>query len=115
MSNRYRSFLILGAAALALAAQAPAQSLLGRNLIVNGDAEAGAAVTDLTAVSSSVPGWTTKSSLTVLQYSYDTLMKASDRGPAVRGNAYFAGGPNNGSSSATQTIDISASAAAIDG
>ncbi|MCX6035492.1 MAG: hypothetical protein NTV38_11045 [Chloroflexi bacterium] len=102
-------------------ANAPARSLpaavVSGNLIVNGDAEAGAG-SNTCGVVSVVPGWTTQGNFSVSQYdcdAYDGEQPGADTpGPANRGLNYFAGGPDNTASSATQTIDLSNYAAAID-
>ena len=102
---------LLGLAALGLAAPA-AHAQFGSNLVVNGDAETGAGSADGSVVA--VPGWTTSGNFTVVQYGASGgFPAATDPGPADRGSNFFAGGPSNGSSSATQTIDVAQEAAAI--
>lgn len=84
------------------------------NLIVNGGAEAGTGSSTGNDVLA-VPGWTTVGNFTVVQYGAPGgYPSATDPGPANRGANFFAGGPNNASSSASQTINESADAAAID-
>jgi hypothetical protein len=62
-----------------------------------------------------VPGWTTAGNFTTVQYATGLgFPTASDPGPATRGSNFFAGGPNNGSSSASQSVDASNIAAQID-
>ncbi len=86
---------------------------LGANLIVNGDVEAGAGSPTGDVVP--VPGWTAGGNFTAVQYNASGgFPAASDPGPSSRGANFFAGGPNTASSSATQVIDVSAQAAAID-
>jgi hypothetical protein len=83
------------------------------NLIVNGDAEAGAGSSTGYEVVS-VPGWTPQGNFTVVQYAVGgAFLSAETPGPTNRGANYFAGGPNTALSSATQTIDLSSYAAAI--
>ena len=83
------------------------------NLIVNGNAEAGAGSSDGSIVP--VPGWTTKGNFTVVQYGASGgFPDASSAGPGDRGLNFFAGGPGSTSSSATQTIDLSSYETAID-
>jgi hypothetical protein len=102
-------------------ANAPARSLpaavVSGNLIVNGDAETGAGSSTCDVVSV-VPGWTTQGNFSLSQYDCDAYNGeqpgADTPGPANRGDNYFAGGPDNIASSATQTIDLSSYSAAID-
>jgi hypothetical protein len=116
----------------------PAQAVsLNTNLIVNGDAELGIAAVDAYEVVV-VPGWTTTNTFSVYQYSSDNIFPDIESpGPVIRGNNFFGGGsirhsadltafstiyratatPTNGlagSSSAFQTIDISADDTTID-
>jgi hypothetical protein len=85
------------------------------NLLVNGNAEAGAF--SATGAPVAVPGWTTSSAFTVVNYkpADDTsgFPKTTDAGPPDRANQFFAGG-NAVTSTATQTVDVSANAADID-
>ena len=64
-----------------------------------------------------VPGWTVVSGkFTAVQYGAEGgFAEAKDPGPQTRGRNYFVGGPNAPESSATQTIDLAAVAAQIDG
>ena len=99
-----------------VSANAPAPLLpaaTSGNLIVNADAETGAGASDCGVVA--VPGWTTQSNFSVYQYGCDGgEPDANSPGPANRGVNFFAGGPVNAASSATQTIDLSSYAAVID-
>lgn len=85
------------------------------NLLVNGNAETGAF--SATGAPIAVPGWTTSSAFTVVNYKPvgDTsgFPKTTDAGPPDRANQFFAGG-NAATSSATQTLDVAANAAEID-
>lgn len=89
-------------------------AIFGTNLIVNGDAEAGSGATNSSSVVP-VPGWTTTGRFTAVQYGTPLFPSTSSPGPSNRGKNFFAGGPNNSSSSASQLIDISAGSAIIDG
>ncbi len=81
------------------------------NLIVNGNAEAGASSS--TGAPVSVPGWTLSSAFTVVPYGAPGgFPLASDPGPPDRANQFFAGG-NTPGSSATQDIDVSANSGDI--
>jgi hypothetical protein len=112
---------ILGAACAALAlaafvpaaAQTPAASLFGRNLVVNGNAEADTGSPDATQIVKP-SDWTTTGQFTVVQYGASGgFPDKSAPGPADRGKNFFAGG-NAALSTATQTIDLSSGAEAID-
>jgi hypothetical protein len=110
--------LLIVALAVALAAApasaASAPTLFGGNLIVNGDAEAGAASPDGYSVVP-IPGWTTSGPLVVVAYGTDGGYPSStDPGPTDRGENFFAGGPDNASSSATQLVNVAAAAYLID-
>jgi hypothetical protein len=86
---------------------------LDTNLIVNGDAEAGAGSNSGAVVP--VPGWATTSNFTAVTWSAGGgFPTATDPGPADRGLNFFAGGPGTALSSATQLIDLSANSATID-
>ncbi|MDM5180617.1 PEP-CTERM sorting domain-containing protein [Massilia sp. DJPM01] len=101
------------AGALACAAPASAgTAALGQNLIVNGDAEAGAGSTDGSTVA--VPGWNVTDRLTSVQYGAGGgFPTPSDAGPQNRGKNFFAGGVNTAASRAVQVIDLSALSGAI--
>ena len=89
-------------------------SLLGSNLIKNGDAESGPGSSSGGTVSN-IPHWTTFGDFTVVQYNAPGgFPTSSGPGPASRGNNFFAGGPSNGFSIASQTIDISSIATQVD-
>jgi len=84
-----------------------ATSLLGRNLVVNGDAEAGAASPNGT-VYVRVPGWShvgILSPINVVTYGYDDFPGVNSPGPAVRGKRLFMGGVQ-ANAAATQSIDL---------
>ncbi|KDN87402.1 hypothetical protein [Kitasatospora cheerisanensis] len=83
------------------------------NLIVNGDAEcADASVSGYDAVT--LPGWQAAGVPTAVAYGAPNGFPSSGTaGPGNRGGAFFSGGPV-GSSTLTQTADVSAAAARID-
>ena len=90
-------------------------SIFDRNLVVNGDAEAGPGTPDAGQPPISPPGWKTTGNFTVAQYGGSGGLPArTDPGPNNRGLNFFSGGPSNPASSARQRIDVSAGAAAID-
>lgn len=100
------------AAALALAPFAAQATAFGPNLIINGDAEAGAGSSNGGPVA--VPGWITSSNFTSVQYGASGgFPSLADAGPASRGKNFFAGGDSNGFSSATQSISLASLSAGI--
>jgi hypothetical protein len=88
---------------------------LNTNIIVNGDAEASAGAANFSTTAAPT-GWTTTSNFTAVQYeaSSPNSMNNADSAAVGGGLNYFAGGPSNATSSASQTIDISDLAATID-
>jgi hypothetical protein len=114
-----RTVLVAGLIASAMIVGAPGlgaragDGVYGRNLIVNGDAEAGLGSFDGLTVEP-VTGWITNGNFTVAQYGGEGLPSQTDPGPPDRGNNFFAGGPNNTSSSATQLINVAPAAHLID-
>lgn len=105
------SIAFLGA--VATTRPAMAVSVFGSNLIVNGDAEAGAGSNEGNQVT--VPDWTTTSTFTAVQYGASGgFPSPTDPGPTNRGNNFFAGGPGGALSTAMQTIDVSSGASTID-
>lgn len=107
--------LVAGAVCLAgLAAPASATPLLS-NIIVNGNAEASAGAANFGQVMAP-SGWQVTGGFSAVQYAAGA---AIDLNPADAlalggGSNYFAGGPNNGLSTARQRIDISDLAFDID-
>ncbi len=99
-------------------------ALLGKNLIVNGDAESGPCMTDDRHVPDTIPGWQRQGTFSVVCYGADGGFPATDdQGPANRGKSFFTGGPDQGAdgssvdnttTSATQTIDIAVLASLTD-
>lgn len=86
-----------------------------KNLIVNGDAEAGPGALDFDDVFP-VPGWTTTGAFTAVQYASPDVSVpiGNEPAPPNRGANLFAGGPDSENSSAFQLIDVSASTSLID-
>jgi hypothetical protein len=81
------------------------QIVLTQNAIVNPGAEAGAGSVSGNDIEP-VPGWSTNGNFTVVQYGPGNGEINTSPGAAF-GNNFFAGGPNNASSSATQSVDVS--------
>jgi uncharacterized protein (TIGR03437 family) len=92
-----------------------AQSVLGVNLIQNGDAEAAPAVHGDQKIALDVPGWSRTGQFDVEHYSASGQVSPFAPGPANRGLNYFTGGPNSAVSTAYQDIDVSSATATIDG
>jgi hypothetical protein len=80
------------------------QIILTQNAIVNPGAELGAGSPDGTLVEP-VPDWATNGNFTVVQYGSPNEIENSPG--ADFGSNFFAGGPDNASSSATQALDVS--------
>ena len=108
-----RGHLLVGLAAAALFAAAPAGATVPTgNLLVNPGAEAGPGAAD-SATQLPLPGWTVESTFTAVQYGtsgFPTLADATALGGGVN---LFAGG-NSAASAATQLVDVSGAAAEID-
>jgi len=110
------SFLT-GAVAYALLSCLPlsAAITLNANLLTNPDAEDGAGANNFNSTVA-IPGWTTTGGFTAVQYAIgSTTDLNSDRSDEIDGDLnYFAGGPGAGSSTATQSINISDISALVD-
>jgi hypothetical protein len=107
-------------------------AVLGKNLIVNGNAEQGACDSVGNAVGSAIaniPGWKTTGSFSVLCYGasgfefvnnlgssvrVSGLPEANSPGPENRGTNLFFGGADRGSSSASQLINVTDLSSIID-
>lgn len=108
--------LLALAASLALAGPAGA-ALPAGNIVQNGDAEAGPGATNTTDAPIP-PSWNVIPNFTAVAYGTSDF-PGTDVSSAIGGGSnFFAGGPDNGfggSSGATQSIDLSGSAADLDG
>lgn len=91
-----------------------AQTIFGRNLILNGDAEAGPGDPDGHTPVASIPGWRSTGSPDVVQYAANFDIGPDNVKPLAGGKNYFYGGIPAANSSLTQTIDLSSGSAAID-
>ena len=114
------AFALLSTPLLAAnAAEGASPNLFDRNLLVNGDAEAGAGSLTGDEVIG-VPGWVTIRNFTVARWGAVSvtgpLPSSTDPGPPNRGQNLFSGGPgpDNEISSASQIIDVSQFADFID-
>ena len=103
---------VLALAALAFPATAGAQAPAG-NLLVNGDAEAVPGSTDGVAVVPP-PGWTTDGAFTEVAYGAPEFLTTADSAALGGGASFFAGGPDNAASAATQVVSVGSDAARID-
>lgn len=88
--------------------------LWGTNLLANPGAELGTNSADGFSVVYA-PGWQTTGEITVVSYlAGNGFPSPTDPGPTNRGNSYFAGGPNNDWSGASQWIDLSSLSSQVD-
>jgi hypothetical protein len=99
----------------------PTSTLLGGNIIVNGNAEQGMCAADTGTVITPIPGWTPTGEITPIQYAAsakDGDLSAMTPGPRDAGTCYLWGGPSqtvdNTLTSMTQTASVSTDAALID-
>jgi hypothetical protein len=106
--------LAFGVAAMALALAAPAGATVpSGNLVVNPGAEAGTGSPDASSIVTP-PGWTVESNFTVVQYGAPDFPTATDSANLGGGANFFAGGPTNPGSAATQIVNVSGAAPEID-
>jgi uncharacterized protein (TIGR03437 family) len=114
-NNSYSTLLLCAAALVAAAQTIHAQSsMLGTNLIVNGNAEAGPASPDGSALVASIPSWTRATgNANVLPYGLTGFVLLSNPAPPDHSFQYFAaqGGP----ATLTQVINVSSGASTISG
>ena len=86
-----------------------------RNLLKNGNAELGAAVADDSSVVKEIPGWTRTGNFTVVKYgSPGGFPDAAVSTKIAGGKNFFAGGPSNPTSGATQTVNVAGRARSTD-
>jgi uncharacterized protein (TIGR03437 family) len=103
------------AAAGCFLAVGQAQSILGTNLIVNGDAESGTASASVSKLVASIPGWTRSGNVNVLSYGITNYLLTTSPSPPDRGFQYFAGAGYPAPLTLTQTIDVSSAQSTISG
>lgn len=97
------------------AALASAIATGSANLIKNGSGELGGAVTTDAAVVRSIPGWTKTGGFTTVRYGSPGGFPAATASQAIKGGKnFFAGGPANPNSGATQLVPVGGRAASID-
>jgi hypothetical protein len=91
---------------------------MGKNLLINGDAEASAGAANATTISAP-SGWiigsetNRKPGFSAVQYGVPTFPPLTSPGPGARGANFFAGGPNDSDSGAFQDIDLNSAATDI--
>lgn len=112
--KRIASVLCLTAAALASAVAALAAPDAPKNLIVNGNAEQGAASPNGYDVVADIPGWTRKGGFTVVAYGAADFPGVQTASALAGGAKFFAGGPGNAGSGVTQDIDVNSKKSLID-
>src|SRR5271156_4567361 len=115
MSNRYSHYLVLASICCVTIQTLPGQpSILGTNLIGNGNAESGSAAPDGKTIVASIPNWTRGSGkANVLPYNLTGFLLLTDPAPPDHGFNYFAAAPTIGNSTLTQVINLSSGASAI--
>jgi hypothetical protein len=101
-------FTVVGLAAPAGAA------IPAGNLIINPGAEGGAAATDDVHVFAPDFPWSTSTGFTQVAYGTAGFPSVQVANSIGGGNAFFAGGPSNASSSAEQTVDVAGAGTEID-
>ena len=102
-------------AAVVMAVGASARTSAAPNLIKNGGADLGPAVSDASSVVPSIPGWTQTGSFTVVKYGAPGGFPDATISQATGGKTnFFAGGPSNPKSGATQVVNVTRYKAAID-
>jgi hypothetical protein len=107
-----RLLAALALAILIVPATAGAQVPSG-NLLSNGNAEAVPGSDGDTVVVP--PGWTTDGQFTEVAYGAPDFLTTDDSASWGGGANFFAGGPDNAASSATQVVSVAGSATQIDG
>lgn len=98
---------------LSCTASLSAQSIFGKNVVVNGDAESSLGGNG-DVVAATIPGWTKTGPIDVITYASGYTVGVGDPGPLDRKNNLFSGGPKNKSSSMTQKVDLTSGATTID-
>ena len=101
--------------AVVVAVGASAHTSAVPNLIENGGADLGPAVSDASGVVSTIPNWTRTGSFTVVKYGAPGGFPDAAVSQTIGGKTnFFAGGPSNPKSGATQVVNVTRYKAAID-
>jgi len=94
---------------------ASAHTSAAPNLIKNGGADLGPAVSDASGVVPTIPGWQRTGEFTVVKYSAGGGFPDETVSQTIGGKTnFFAGGPANPKSGATQVVNVTRFKAAID-
>ena len=92
-----------------------ARAAVAPSLVKNGGAELGQGAVDSSGVITVIPSWVQTGSFTVVQYGAAGGFPDKTVSTAISGGKnFFAGGPSNPSSGATQTVNVASRAAKID-
>lgn len=106
---------VLTLSATGAAALGQTSSAVSANLLKNGTAELGPAAVDSSGVVTTIPGWVKTGNFTVVKYGASGGFPDAAASQAITGGKnFFAGGPANPNSGATQTVNVASRAAAID-
>jgi hypothetical protein len=98
-----------------LAVGASASSSAAPSLIKNGGADLGPAASDASGVVATIPSWTRTGSFAVVKYGASGGFPDATVSQSIGGRAnFFAGGPSNPKSGATQVVNVTRYKAAID-
>lgn len=101
--------------AVGMAVSASAHTSAAPNLIKNGGAESGPAVSDASGVAATIPNWKPTKYFTVVKYTAGGGFPDAAIAGQIGGKAnFFAGGPNAPTSSATQIVNVTRFKAPID-
>ena len=95
-------------------ASGSAQTVLGANLIQNGDAESAAAGDSDQTIALDTPGWVRTGQFDVEQYKAGGQFSPFAPGPSDHGKNYFTGGPDSSLSTGMQDIDVSSAGSVLD-
>lgn len=104
----------IGALLVATPLSARTGAVPAGNLVKNSGAEEGPGSANASQALA-LPGWTTTPSFTAVKYGVSGFPTTALGAQLGGGQNFFAGGPNNARSTATQTIDVAGAAAEIDG
>ena len=105
MQHSLRGMFATVAVAAMVCAPGMARAQFGTNIITNPGAEAGTGSPSGNDIEA-IPGWTTTGNFTAVQYGAPAFPATTDPGPVSRGANFFAGGPDNASSTAMQTQSL---------
>ncbi len=110
---KMRSLLFAAAAALLFASPAANAAVPAGNLLANPGGEAAAGATD-SATAVPIPYWTVEGNFTTVAYGSPSFPTTEESTAIGGGSNFFAGGPSNEASAATQVVSVIPAAAEID-